>query len=221
MNAETANPSTKPEYTFPDLTLATVDISRGRNLPRWETAKAIYHITLHLADSVPQEQLKLWRAERDRLILLARNANRPLSKVEQSEIQDVFNARVEHYLASGFGSSLLGYPEAAAILADVLEHSNEKLYSLHEWCIMPNHVHIIVGGLPAHVSLDSTIAIWKRVSSHAINKVLARSGEVWQKDAYTRIIRDADEYARQIAYVWHNPDSAEISDGFLRRRYVP
>ncbi len=211
----------KPVQSFPDLGLVDVDVSRGRHLPRWEAACATYHVTFHLADSVPQEQLGIWRAERDRLKAIARQANRELTEQEITEMKEVFNVRVERYLASGYGDCVLKNAEVAELLAGVLEHSNGKLYSLHEYCIMPNHVHMIVGGFSAASPLNNVLTVWKRASGHAINKALARAGDVWHRDTYTRIIRDEREYAGQLRYVWFNPETAGITTGFLRRRYVP
>ena len=61
---------------------------------------------------------------------------------------------------------------------------------------------------------------WKRVSAHRVNAVLSRNGEVWHRDAYTRIIRNRQEYAHQMNYVWNNPEVAGLKDGFLRARYT-
>ncbi len=220
MNA--GNNDITPARAFPDLALSKVTISQGRHLPCWETPHAIYHITLHLADSVPQEQLKIWRSERDRLKMIAQQANRELTGDEIEEMKSVFNERVERYLSSGHGACVLKDLEAANCLAKTLEHDNGSLYSLHEWCIMPNHVHVIVGELAQTSPINMLYATWKRVSAHAINKLIGRhEGSVWHRDAYTRIIRDEKEYAGQMKYVWYNPETAGIADGFLRRRYVP
>ncbi len=206
----------KPEVSFPDLRLAAVDISHGKHLPCWETARAIYHISLHLADSVPQDQLVAWRAERARLTAIAQQEGRPLSADEINVMREVFSQRVERYLSSGHGACLLKNPDAANALVGVLQHSNGTLYSLHEWCVMPNHVHIVVGGFAPTVSMSDILVIWKRASGHAINKVLSRSGEVWHKDAFTRIVRDETEYGRLVEYVWYNPEAAGLVDGFRR-----
>ena len=209
-----------PAASFPDLSFARPEVSHGHHLPRWEANGAIYHIALHLADSVPQTQLEIWRAERERLSALAREAKRPLTADEVEALKAVYNEHVEKFLNAGHGECLFGNEGAAAALADVLTHSNGKLYALHEWCIMPNHVHVVVGGFTMERPMREILQVWERASAHRINSVLGRKGPVWHRDAYTRIIRDRGEYGHQMNYVWNNPEVAGLTAGFLRERYV-
>ena len=213
-------PNITPYASFPDLSLAPVAVSVGRHLPRWEANGAVYHVALHLADSVPQEQLAIWREERARLSALAQAAKRPLSADEVEALRAVYNDRVEKYLSAGCGACLLRDPRAAEALESVLAYGNGEKYALHLFCIMPNHLHVIVGGFDETCPLRDVLTSWKGASAHRVNRVLGRKGEVWQGDAYTRIIRSREEYVRQLNYVWCNPEAAGIRDGFLRKRFV-
>jgi len=85
---------------------------------------------------------------------------------------------------------------------------------------MPNHAHIIVGGFADGYTMGNAAAAWKRISGHRINQLSGRTGPVWHRDGYTRIIRDANEYRSQLKYVWNNPESAALTAGFRRERYV-
>ena len=209
-----------PTASFPDLRLAKLTVSQGRHLPCWEATGAIYHVALHLADSVPQVQLEIWRAERTRLTELALAEKRPLTDEERDELKAVYNERVEKYLSAGYGACLLRDSRAAEALAQTIMHDDGRLYAVHEWCVMPNHLHVILGGLAEGIDLRELLSTWKKISAHRINRVHSREGEVWQRDSYTRIIRDRDEYTYQMNYVWNNPESAKIADGFLRARYT-
>ena len=228
-----------PVASFPDLSLARPEVSHGHHLPRWEANGAIYHIALHLADSVPQTQLEIWRAERERLAgflpservcrrddgsteggSTGLNRTAAVSAADKAALKAVYNEHVEKYLNAGHGECLLRNEGAAAALADVLAHSNGKLYALHEWCIMPNHVHVVVGGFTKERPMREILQVWERASAHRINSVLGRKGQVWHRDAYTRIIRDREEYGHQINYVWNNPEVAGLTAGFRRERYV-
>ena len=210
----------RPIASFPDLSLARPEVSQGHHLPRWEATGAIYHIALHLADSVPQAQLEIWRAERERLSALAREAKRPLTADEVDALKAVYNDHVEKYLNAGYGECLFRSEGATEALVDVLTHSDGKLYALHEWCIMPNHVHVVVGGFTLEHPMREILQVWERASAHQINRVLGREGPVWHRDAYTRIIRDREEYGHQVSYVWNNPETAGLTTGFRRQRYI-
>lgn len=209
-----------PQSSFPDLRLATVNVTQGRHLPRWEASGAIYHVSLHLADSVPAEQRQIWLEERARLKALAEQEKRPLTTDEIASLRAVYDERIERYLASGYGESLLRSPTVAEALSSVVEHGNGGAYALHVWTIMPNHLHVVVGGFASERPMTEILEVWKRTSSHRINAVCGRKGSVWHQDAYTRIIRDEAEYRRQLSYVWHNPEAAGLQSGFLRKRYV-
>ena len=211
---------TLPSASFPDLRLAKLAVSQGRHLPCWEASGAIYHVTFHLADSVPQSQLEIWRAERTRLTELARAAKRPLTNEERMALKSVYDERIEKYLTAGHGACLLRDPRAAETLAQTILHDDGTLYAVHEWCIMPNHLHVIFGGLAEGTELRELLTTWKLISAHRINKVHLRKGEVWHRDSYSRIIRDRDEYSHQMSYVWNNPESAGLTEGFLRERYT-
>ena len=210
----------RPAASFPDLSLAHLEVSHGHHLPRWEANGAIYHIALHLVDSVPAAQLEIWRAERERLSALARETKHPMTADEVEALKAVYNEHVEKYLSAGHGECLLRSEGVAEALAEVLTHSNGKLYALHEWCIMPNHVHVVVGGFMAKCPMREILHVWERASAHRINRALDREGPVWHRDAYTRIIRDREEYGLQMSYVWNNPEAAGLTTGFRRKRYV-
>lgn len=210
----------EPVASFPDLSLAALSVSRGRHLPCWEAQGAIYHVTFHLADSVPQEQLEIWKAERARLSELARTAKRPLTADEVAQLKALYDEHVEAYLSAGYGACLLRDGSAATALSETLVHSNGSAYALHAWCIMPNHVHVIVGGFTEDRPMRTEVAAWKRISAHRINKALGREGDVWHQDMFTRIIRDREEYARQMSYVWNNPEVSGLTAGFRRERYT-
>jgi len=210
----------EPRATFPDLRLAHTAVGHGRYLPRWEASNAVYHVSCHLADSVPAEQLRIWREERERITVLARSHRRPLTAEETAELKAVFNERIERYLTAGYGACLLRDPRASAALAEVFEHDDGRRYALHLWSIMPNHFHVVVGQLAEGCELGELVAQWKSVASHRINAVLGMTGAVWHGDTYTRIIRDAEEYRNQLRYVWTNPESAGLKEGFARKRYV-
>jgi len=210
-----------PTSSFPDLRLASLSTHDGRHLPCWEAQGAIYHITFHLADSVPADELRAWQAQREELKSLAQVERRQLTADERELLKSVYNERVERYLASGYGACLLKDKDVQAVVRDVLTHDNGSRYALHAWCVMPNHLHALLGGLRKDVPLRQLLGEWKRILAHRINRLCGRKGPVWHEDSYTHIIRDADEYRHQLDYVWNNPEAAGLTSGYARDHYVP
>jgi hypothetical protein len=58
--------------------------------------------------------------------------------------------------------------------------------------------------------MSRCIQSWKGLSSNGINKLLGRSGRLWQPDYFDRFIRDADHLDRALLYIEHNPVKAGL-----------
>lgn len=182
----------------------------GKNrLPHWELDATIYHVCLRLYDSVPQEKLEFWLRERLRITNIARQQQRELTEKEREMLQFLYSDTITQYLISGHGECLLRIPRIAQTVKGSLEFYNDVKYELHGWCIMPNHVHAAFK-LLNRFQLNEVISGWKSFTAHRINKLLGRTGHVWQADYYNHIFRTENEYYRQIRYIWHNPDKANM-----------
>ena len=209
------------EGHFPGETIqqGAISVIQGERIAHWEVSGAIYHVSLHLADSVPADQLNAWREARAQFA--ARRAARPdltMTDDEVAELRRIYDERVERYLSAGHGCCALRAPETAEAVARAFEHGHSETHELHVLTIMPNHLHVIASPLEGHAMKD-IVDGWKSVSAHIIAKRTGMSAPIWQRDHYSRIIRTPDEYRRQDSYVWHNPDSAGLQAGYWRKRY--
>jgi REP element-mobilizing transposase RayT len=52
--------------------------------------------------------------------------------------------RTEKLLDNSAGECHLTKPEIAATIAESLKHFEGVRYHLQAWCIMPNHIHVVV-----------------------------------------------------------------------------
>ncbi|MEO8725276.1 MAG: transposase [Acidobacteriaceae bacterium] len=104
-----------------------------------------------------------------------------------------------------------GNKDCAQIVQDCLLHSNGLRYRLFAWCVMPNHVHAIIGVL-ATSSLEQIMHTWKSFTAKRINRDVARSGAVWQREYFDRLLRNEAEQARAVRYVLRNPEKAGLRD---------
>ncbi|BAM00452.1 MAG: hypothetical protein KatS3mg049_0358 [Caldilinea sp.] len=114
-------------------------------------------------------------------------------------------------MEAGHGSCLLRDPALAQIVEDALLHFDGLRYRLHEWAVMPNHVHVLVTPLHGY-SLSSIVHSWKSYTAKAINRVRGSSGPVWQEDYFDRMVRDEAHFARVAAYVRENPQRAGLPE---------
>ena len=52
--------------------------------------------------------------------------------------------KLEEYLDRGIGKCHLRDPRIAKIAEDAMLHFHDEHYELLAWCVMPNHVHVLV-----------------------------------------------------------------------------
>ena len=81
---------------------------------------------------------------------------------------------------------------------------------LHEWVVMPNHVHVIVWPMPNHL-LSDILKSWKQFTSRRAKKILHLGEEpFWQPESYDHWIRNDEERARIARYIRNNPVTAGL-----------
>lgn len=169
--------------------------SRGY-LPHWDFAKSLQAITFRLADSVPGKLIAQWKAE---LASIADDLTR----------QRELHRHIARYEDAGHGAAILSRPDCAAIVQEKLMAGHPARYRLIDWCIMPNHVHVLCK-LADGSSLGEIIRSWKGGSAIEINRLLEQSGPLWMADYYDRFIRDMDHFHDCRAYIHHNPVKAGL-----------
>jgi REP element-mobilizing transposase RayT len=183
--------------------------SRGR-LPHWEKEEGLYFLTFHLADSLPQSVLAKI-AERHHILESAKEINANLLPEQKALLADYSHTRIEEYFDRGAGSCPLQDMRVAGSMAAALRFREGKHYRLLAWCIMPNHVHVVVRLFPGR-ELAKVVKAWKNFSAKAANQALGRKGRFWQPEYYDRLIRDGDELNRAIRYVVENPAKAGLKN---------
>jgi putative transposase len=90
----------------------------------------------------------------------------------------------------------------ARLLIDTLYHYRGSAYLLHEFVVMPDHVHVL---LTPKTSLEKAVQFIKGGFSYRAKKELGSDMEVWQKGFSDHRLRDAEDYLRHVAYIRQNP----------------
>ncbi len=80
---------------------------------------------------------------------------------------------------------------------------------------MPDHVHpLLTPMVNEHkqevYSLAELIGAIKGASSHAINRKLERSGNVWQEESFDHVLRRSEALDEKVVYMLENPVRAGI-----------
>ena len=69
--------------------------------------------------------------------------------------------------------------QVAAVLTEALLHRHGRAYELLGYCLMPNHVHLVVQLPPNAPSFVRTLQSLKSFTAGQINRILGRAGQVW------------------------------------------
>ena len=187
-----------------------------RALPHLAQDHVIYFVTFRLHDSIPQPKLQQWTAQ----LRQWKNDN-PLPHTPQ-QVEAFANLgyrRIERWLDRCDGTCLLRDSSARQIVGDCLEYRDGQDYSLGDYIIMPNHVHLLVQVAVPHALKDIT-KTWYGVTTHRINKALDRQGTLWQSEPFDHIVRDENSLSRIRLYIQTNghrlpPNSWHYSTGTL------
>jgi putative transposase len=190
--------------------------TRRRHLPHWETAGASYFVTFRLADSLPTGIVRQIEIRANAWLKVHGLKNRDEIHLLLPQLREDFRrllARHEHRaLDSGFGNCTLRSSECRELLLGILREKDEVGYRLDQFVIMPNHVHLLVLPLGQH-SLTVIVGDWKKHSTRLINKMLNRTGKLWQQESFDHVIRTAEKFASFRLYIEENPVKARLRAG--------
>jgi REP element-mobilizing transposase RayT len=178
--------------------------SRGY-LPHFDYPGLIQSITFRLADAVPAETVAQWRQE------LGLNTETSADDSRQAELRE----RLERYEDGGHGDCHLSRNDAATVAQDALLHFDGARYRLLAWCVMPNHVHVLIETQPGH-SVSNVVHSWKSFTANAINRLIGREGTLWMPEYHDRYIRDDGHLKAVVEYIENNP----VKAGLVERKDV-
>ena len=97
----------------------------------------------------------------------------------------------------------------AKLLIDTLYHYRGSAYLMHEFVVMPDHLHVL---LIPQTNLEKAVQFIKGGFSYRAKKELGSNMEIWQKGFQDQRIRDAADYDVHAAYIRENPARAHLCE---------
>jgi REP-associated tyrosine transposase len=88
------------------------------------------------------------------------------------------------------------------LMVDTFYHYRGSAYLLHEFVIMPDHIHVLLTPL---TSLEKAVQFIKGGFSYRAKKELGSNMEVWQKGFSDHRVREASDYRLRVVYMRQNP----------------
>jgi REP element-mobilizing transposase RayT len=193
-----------------------------RHLPHWQPQDAVFFVTFRLKNSLPYEIIESLREERGHA-KVSLNTLLECERTHQNTLDDQrYFERWEEYLnRTDFGPRWLSQPEIAGIVKEALHYRDGKVFDLHAYCIMSNHVHVVFEPLSRSewhsdlqhsnpMPLNKIMQSLKRHTARQANIILGREGAFWQDKSYDRAIRNNEECIRTVNYVLENPAKAGL-----------
>src|SRR5208337_1153313 len=82
---------------------------------------------------------------------------------------------------------------ADLLLSTIFRYRDANEFSVHEFVIMPNHLHLLISVQDGH-SVGRAMQMVKGGFSHTMGKAGSKLKAVWQPSYYEHRVRDAAEY---------------------------
>jgi len=130
-------------------------------------------------------------------------------------------AEQDRWLDAGYGTRWLEDRRLASAVRDSMLYFAGTRYELLAYVVMPSHVHWVFRPLPAWVAeraaqgdrrtaREIILHSFCRHTAVVWNRLRQRSGGLWQRESYDRVVRNDDELKRIVEYVEFNPVKAGL-----------
>ena len=179
-------------------------------LPRCDFPDLVQFVTFRLADSMPASRRGEWEH------LLA--------------IEDLREKRtqLEEYLDRGVGECQLRDPRIAKLCEEALLFFHNERYELLAWCVMPNHVHLLVHvwqwplwkmvqSWKHHVQRQAKLFVTeRRLPARRDDKESDRNAPCrrpalrWEREYWDTFMRDEEQEKSAVRYIKANPVKAKL-----------
>ncbi len=172
--------------------------SRGY-IPHRNKLHLLQSITFRLADTLPQKILIQLEKE--------------LENYNEDKKDTYKRIKIEQWLDSGIGCCALKHPKVADIMQETLLLFDNTKYKLLEWCIMPNHVHVLI---EPYISLGKILQSWKSYTGRWAIKnnqkfnLNISEKQFWMREYWDRFIRDKKHFDNVVEYINNNPVKAGL-----------
>jgi len=209
-----------------------------RRLPHYQPAFGEFFITFRLGNSLPRQLLEKYYHKR-RLYNRAYDSEE-YALTNKTKIGKLLFKHLDKQLDNYHnGTDWLKQDRIAEIVANKIHELNNDKYLLLCYCIMPNHVHLLLKLSESEMQMESPTAeseypvttilkLIKGSTAYAANKALNRTGKFWQHESYDHLVRDNQERKNIIRYILMNPVKANLVKQwkdwkwkYCNKRYVP
>ncbi len=193
-----------------------------RNLPHILPIGATFFITFRLYGSLPVAVLKKINDKYEEKIKKAYSDKEDFKQERLDAIELEYFEEFDDALHQiKTGPKWLRETNVAQILEKELKKYDGVFYKLITYCIMPNHVHILIdtsiqlsedcdpdAEYFEYTQVDDIMRRIKGASAFRINRYLRRSGSFWESESYDSYMRSEKDVRNRVYYTIYNPVKA-------------
>ena len=187
-----------------------------RYLPHFQEEGQVIHLTWRLEGTLPQQ-----------ILALVEDMRSIMSELDRKDKTDSRDTLYQEYLqkTADYDEQLgkhkpiginLSTPDNADIITRAFHYYDGKLYNLLAYCVMPNHVHLLIQPLEQESGCFSRISeTVKRIKSYTSKQIKALNhceSAVWRADYFDRYIRDEKDMYNVVTYILNNPLKAGLAE---------
>jgi type I restriction enzyme R subunit len=177
-------------------------------------------VTFRLVDSIPEGVRREWEYEQKSWLQARgirydaprgswRTQFDKLPSQERFQFDKHFNRKVQACLDRGLGECWLKEKACMEEVREQLFNADGLRHDLGDFVIMPNHVHLLMTPVTGH-ELEIILKAIKGKAAIECNKLLQRSGMIWQPESYDHIVRDLEQLLAYREYIAGNPKRAGL-----------
>ncbi|MFA5833255.1 MAG: transposase [Bacteroidota bacterium] len=183
-----------------------------RRLPHYQPKDSILFVTFRLANSLPKNVVVQLLQEREqREINITCEKNREKKQILLQEEGRRYFGHFDSYLDRVMTEiHWLANPVVAEVVKNSILFYDQKVYEVVVFCIMSNHVHLVLNMEKTNVPLHSILQRVKSYSARKANSLLEMKGIFWQRENYDHVVRNSEELKRIVRYVMENPLKAGL-----------
>jgi putative transposase len=185
-----------------------------RNLPHWLPHDEYLFVTFRLAGSLPPSVVARLQQQWQQAV------DEPDPKASFAQRKQYFGRFDQVLDTASSGPLWLRQPAIAEIANQALHYFDGRAYRLICYCIMPNHVHLLVYLPPSAPPMATTLQRLKSFSALHANRLLNRTGQFWQRESYDHLVRSAQEMQNVVAYIVENPVKSGLIDDWQQWPYT-
>lgn len=184
-----------------------------RNLPHLQPKNGVFALTICLAGSLPKHKVLALKDERELFISTARKSGKSEQEIKQAiqKAHELYFGKYDDLLDNPKNSpTWLSNPKIANIIRESLHHLDGQDYKLVAYCIMSNHLHLII--YKCQKPLFKIMESFKKYTGLRANDVIYgehKKGDkrpaFWKDESYDHLVRDRNDFYSQVQYVLNNP----------------